>query len=89
MSPLTHRVSKSTWYLLAMIYVSILAVVGVTIWYTGYSADQNNRKWCGVLRVYHDAYASNPPPTTQAGRDIQRQLEQLYSDFRCDSVGKP
>ena len=87
--PLTHPVSRSTWYMLAIIYASILAMVGISIWYTSYTADQNNRKWCGVLRVYHDAYTSNPPPTTQAGRDIQRQLEQLYAEFHCAEVREP
>jgi hypothetical protein len=89
MSPLTHAISRSTWYFLLLIYVSMLAVVAAGIWYTNYTADQANRRWCGVLRVYHDAYAGNPAPTTQAGRDIRNQLERLYADFRCDTVRKP
>lgn len=87
--PLTHAVSRSTWYLLLVIYVSILAVVFAGIWYTNYTSDQNDRRWCGILRVYHDAYAQNPTPPTQLGKDIQAQLEQLYTDFHCDTVGKP
>lgn len=86
--PLTHGISRSTLYILVMIYVSMLAVVGAGIWYTNHTAEQNNRRWCGTLRVFHDAYASSPP-TTRAGRDIRAQLEQLYADFRCDTVRKP
>lgn len=89
MSPLTHSVSRSTWYLLAAIYVSMLAVVAVAIVYTNHVADQNNARWCGILRAYHDAYAGNPAPTTPAGKDIRDQLEQLYSDFGCATVREP
>lgn len=89
MSPIAHGVSGPVLYLLTMVYVSILAVVGAGIWYTNYSADQNNRRWCGILRVYHEAYATNPPPPTQLGLDIQKELERLYAEFHCDSVGDP
>lgn len=81
MSPLTHRVSRSTWYLLAMIYVSIIAVVVVSIWYTSYTVDQNNRKLCGVLRVFHEGPTSNS--------QIRMQLDKLYVEFHCADVAKP
>jgi hypothetical protein len=86
--PLTH-VSRSTWYVLVAIYVSMFAMTMASVQYTRWSADQNNRRWCGVLRVYHEAYQLNPPPSTQAGRDIQAQLEQLYTDFHCASAREP
>lgn len=86
--PLTHAVSRSTWYLLVVIYVSLLAVVFVGIWYTNYTSDQSNRRWCGTLGVFHRSYEQNPPQT-QAGKDIRAQLDELYADFRCDTVGKP
>lgn len=86
--PLTHAISRSTWYILVTIYVSLLAVVGAGIWYTNYTAVQTNRKWCGTLRVFHQSYGDNPP-TTQTGRDIQRQIEQLYVDFHCADVSRP
>lgn len=86
--PLTHAVSRSTWYLLVVIYVSLLAVVFAGIWYTNYTSDQNDRRWCGTLGVFHHSYEQNPPQT-QAGKDIRAQLDELYADFRCDTVGKP
>lgn len=86
--PLTHRISRSTWYLLAIIYASMLAVVAAGIWFTSYTADQSNRRWCGTLGVFHRSYEQNPPQT-QAGKDIRAQLDELYADFRCDTVGKP
>lgn len=89
MSPLTHHVSRSTWYVLAVIYLSLFGAVFACFVYADHVADQNNRRWCGVLRVYHDAYRQNPPPPTQLGRDIQQQIEQLYADFRCDTVREP
>jgi hypothetical protein len=86
--PLTHAISRSTWYLLAVIYVSMLAVVATGIWYTGYTAEQSNRKWCGTLRVFHQSYTDNPPQT-QTGRDIRANLDKLYDEFHCADVGKP
>lgn len=87
--PLTHPISRSTWYVLVVVYLSMFLAVGVCIIYTNHVAVENNRRWCGILRVYHQAYAQNPPPPTQLGRDIQAQLESLYEDFGCASVSKP
>jgi hypothetical protein len=87
--PFTHRFSRATVYLLAVIYASMFLAVAGTIIYTNHVAEQTNRQWCGVLRVFHDAYAHNPPPATQYGRDIQAQIEALYRDFDCASVSKP
>lgn len=89
MSPLTHRISRSTWYVLVVIYVSMFAAVAATMLYTNKVAQDTSRQWCGVLRIYHDAYANNPEPPTQLGKDIKAQLEALYVDFHCATVGKP
>lgn len=85
-SPLTHLISRSTWYVLAVIYASMFAMVIGTALYSNYVARQSEQKWCGVLRVYHNAYRQNPPPPTQLGKDIQKQLEQQYVQFHCASV---
>lgn len=87
--PLTHGISRSTVYVLVVIYLSMFTALAAIILYTNHVAEQNDRRWCGILRVYHDAYAHNPPPPTQLGRDIQVQLERLYVDFGCASVSKP
>lgn len=87
--PLTGAVSRQTWYVLAVVYVSMFAMSLVNILYTNHVAEQSNRQWCGVLRIYHDAAQTNPPPASQYGRDILAQLEQLYTDFHCASVSKP
>lgn len=89
MSPLTHGVSRSTWYMLVVIYVSMFAAVAATMIYANHVASESNRRWCGVLRTFHDAYAQNPTPPNQRGQEIQTQLEQLYVDFHCASVRKP
>lgn len=87
--PFTRAVSRSTWYLLVAIYLSMFAAVGTTMIYTNHVAGESNRRWCGILAVYHNAYAQNPAPPTQLGRDIQTQLETLYTDFDCASAGNP
>jgi len=89
MSPLTHHVSRSTWYVLAVIYLSLFGAVYACFVYADHVAEQNSRRWCGVLRIYHDAAKTNPAPATQYGRDILAQLEQLYADFHCDQVPGP
>lgn len=87
--PLTHRFSKSTVYVLVVIFLTVLGATAVNIAYTNRVAQDTNRRWCGVLRVYHEAAAANPAPTTQYGKDILAQLEQLYADFHCDRVPAP
>lgn len=87
--PLTHAFSRSTIYVLLVIFIALLGGIGLSIWYANRVADQNNRRWCGVLRIYHQSAKDNPPPATQYGRDILAQLEQLYADFHCDRVPEP
>lgn len=86
---LTHRFSRSTVWVLLMVFAAVLGGTGLNIYYTNLVAQQSERRWCGVLAVYHQAYADNPPPATQAGQDIKTQLEQLYRDFDCATVPKP
>jgi hypothetical protein len=81
--PLTHKVSRSTLYLLIMIYLSMFVMMISTMLYARHISNDSNKKWCGILSVYHDAYNRNSPPATQAGKDIQAQLEKLYRDFKC------
>lgn len=87
--PLTHRISRSTWYLLALIFASQVALTVASVLWSAHVAEESNRRWCGVLRVYHEAAAANPAPATQYGKDILAQLEQLYADFHCDRVPEP
>lgn len=84
-----RKIPPGTWYLLAVIYASLFLAVLGNMLYTNHVADVNNRKWCGLLGAYHDAYANNPEPPTQLGKDIKAQLEARYVDFRCESVRKP
>lgn len=87
--PLTHPVSRSTWYVLAGIYASMIALAVASVMWSAHVAEQSNRQWCGVLGVFHEAYARNPQPPTSRSGDIQSQLERLYVDFDCASVSKP
>lgn len=98
--PLTHGFSRSTAYVLLMVFAALLGGTALNIYYTNYVAEQSkrqyreiteqgDRRWCGLFGVYHDAYAQNPAPPTQLGKDIQAQLEALYVEFHCASVPKP
>lgn len=89
MSPLTHRFSRSTVYVLIALYASMFVLSAVSVVVSARGQDQNNRRWCGVLRVYHEASQNNPPPATQYGKDILAQLEVLFQDFHCDQVKGP
>ena len=47
----------------------------------------SDRQWCGVLRALQPAPTASPP-ATQAGRDFQAQMRQLYVEFDCADEGK-
>lgn len=90
--PLTHiqahKWSPETKRIVFGLIASMLALTIANVFITVTTADMNNRKWCGILSLYHDTYQENPP-TTPTGRAFQEQLEPLYRDFHCAGVARP
>lgn len=82
MVPLTHGISRSTWYLLVVIYVSLFALAFANMWYTNRVAEQNTRKWCNLLVTLDEAYQEHPPQT-EAGQRAARDIHQLRTEFDC------
>lgn len=68
------------WYALLAVLVSVLAVSGAGIWYTHHSQDQADRRWCELLTVLGDG---SPPPETDRGRSIAREVALLRETFGC------
>lgn len=84
--PLTHHISRSTWYVLVVIYMSMFAAVGVTMVYANRTAEVNNRRWCTLLVTLDDGYRAHPP-VTDTGRQTAAAIASLRRDFRCRSAG--
>lgn len=82
MSPLTHRISRSTWYLLVVIYVSMAALVFANTLYTNNVAESNARKWCHLLVTLDEAYKATPP-RTDTGQRVADDIHNLRADLRC------
>lgn len=84
MSPLTHRVSRSTVYVLVVIYLSMAAMVAASILYSNYVSRVNEQKWCHLLVTLDSSYRANPPQTP-AGRNVAADIHRLLADLRCGS----
>lgn len=88
MSPLTHRISRSTWYLLAAIYVSMFALTVANVFYTNRVAETNARKWCALLVTLDETYQRQAPQTAP-GRQVAADIHQLRTDIRCAAKTTP
>jgi hypothetical protein len=91
--PLTHMRPHEKWStetkkIVFGLIVSMLALTIANVFITVTTTDLNNRKWCGILSLYHDTYRDNPP-TTPTGQAFRDQLEPLYRDFKCASAARP
>lgn len=70
-------------YLWVALVTSLVILTVGGIWYTGWSQERNNRKFCDVVGTTVDAYRE-APPATEVGRNLQRKSEQLYRDLGCE-----
>jgi hypothetical protein len=80
--PLTHRVSKSTWYILLVIYTSMMGMTLGSIVYANHVATRSAQQWCNVITTLDDAYKSQPP-TTPTGKKIASEMHDLKISLRC------
>ena len=80
--PLTHRVSRSTWYLLLVIYTSMMAMALGSIVYANHVATRSAQQWCSVINTIDDAYRAQPP-TTPTGKKIAAEMHELRTNLRC------
>ncbi len=69
-------------YVVALVASMVVLVVG-GIWYTGWSVDRANRKFCTVVGTTVQGYR-DAPPGTDVGRTQQRNFEKLYDDLGCE-----
>lgn len=70
-------------YTRIVIFVSVLAVLAFSIAYTNYVERQSSRKFCATVVLVNDAYRQQPP-TSDLGRQLAKDYEQLRSDLHCD-----
>jgi hypothetical protein len=87
-SPLTHKISRSTWYILAAIYLSMFAMMIATISYTKAAIDSNAQKFCAVVVLVDNSYLEHPP-STAAGKAQAENFHKLRKDLKCKSRRAP
>lgn len=73
---------RSTWYGLAVVLVSMFAMVAANMLYTNYIAEQDAQKWCHLLVTLDEAYQAQPP-TSPTGRQVAADTHQLRLDLHC------
>lgn len=81
---LTETGAFRAWWSLVVVVASALMVAGACIVYTGHAQRQADRRWCELL-ITLDQPAQ--PPTTDRGREIQRQLHELRGEMGCGERG--
>lgn len=50
--------------------------------YANYVDRKSNRYWCGIIELFNDTYAQEPP-TSQAGKVLSNEFLRLYGKFEC------
>ena len=82
-------------YAVLVSYVGIGIMVGVSIWYTNYTRDENNkqweitvrnnnRQWCDLMTTLDSAYSDpNATPTTELGKRVAIAISKLRDTFEC------
>jgi hypothetical protein len=84
--PLTHKVSRSTWYVLVVIYLSMFAAVAATMIYSKHVADSDTRKFCAVVITLDNTYKRTPPQTA-AGKQVAVDMANLRQSLGCNEKG--
>ncbi len=79
--PLT-RISKSTWYLLTVIYASMLGMTVLSMVYAQHVANESSRNWCATVGTLDDAYQQQPPASA-LGQKLARDIHNLRARLHC------
>ncbi|HEX6969484.1 MAG TPA: hypothetical protein VF174_11840 [Micromonosporaceae bacterium] len=70
------------WWSVLIVVIAAVAVAVAGVAYTGYAQRRADQRWCDLLATL-DQPAE--PPTTQRGREIQREVHDLLRDLDCGS----
>lgn len=81
MNLLTQTGAFRAWWSLLMVLVVAVAIAVAGVVYTGHAQRQADRRWCALLATLDQPGA---PPTTDRGREIQRQVHDLHDDLGCE-----
>ena len=63
--------------------VGVLIVVSINFWYTAYSQDQNNHKWCSLMVSLDDRYQALPQDANPDAIEFAGQIHTLRQEFHC------
>lgn len=78
----------NAWATVVMLIVGFGLALGLTIGYVAHNRHRDDQRWCALLGTLLTPQPSTPPQTPQEarGREITRQIEQLYAEFGCRDI---
>lgn len=68
----------------AVLYVTMLALTGVSIFYSYNTNLQSDRKFCEIVMNINDAYAQSPEPQTELGMKLRQNYIDLERSLNCE-----
>lgn len=80
--PLTQTGALRAWWSLLVVFATAVLVGAACIAYTQHVQRESDHRWCALLDSLDQP---SPPPSTDRGREIQRQISQLRHDLGCEA----
>lgn len=69
--------------------VGVLIVVTFNFWYTAYSNEQDDQKWCALMVSLDDRYQELPSTADADARLFAAQVHVLRQDLHCSPSSVP
>jgi len=63
--------------------VCMIIMTGASVQWAYYIDERSNRRWCGIVNLFNQAYKENPPPT-EVGRKISKEMLIIRDKFHCE-----
>ena len=74
--------NRSVMYALVVVFLTVLAVMVLSIWYSNRVQQESNRNWCSLVTNLDDAYKQNPP-SSPVGKKIAQDMHNLRQRLGC------
>jgi hypothetical protein len=63
-------------------FVCMVIMTGLSVEYASYTDNRSNHRWCGLVKLFNEAYKENPSPTP-LGKNIASEMHRIYKEFHC------
>jgi hypothetical protein len=80
--PYYVMIRKRTIIAAIIAYVSLVALVGISVQVSYYIDQKSNQRWCDIVSLFNESYKEIPPPT-DLGKRISAAMLILAEDFKC------